>query len=100
MPAMAFGCRSNTGSGKAGLLPNSATKETAECFAKQFTHFEWKYLCSYLWFLKDLAAAVETDDFSLLQIKAGKALVRARLRRLSKTGTDDLNVCHSTEWYD
>jgi hypothetical protein len=100
VPAMAFGCRSNTGSGKADVLPNSARKETAECFVRQFTHFEWKYLCSYRWFLKDMATAVETDDFSLLQIKAEKALIRARLRRSAKTGTDDLSVCHSTEWYD
>jgi hypothetical protein len=100
VPAMAFGCRSNTGSGKAVLLPNPASKETAECFAKQFTHFEWKYLCSYRRFLKDLATAVETDDFAFVQIKAEKTLIRARLRQSAKTVTDDLRVCHSAEWYD
>ena len=93
-PAIAFGCRSNTGSVKTDLLPN------AECFARQFTHFEWKCLCSYRWFLKDLATAVETDDFSLLQIKAEKALIRARLRRSAKAVTNELSVCHSTKWYD
>ena len=74
--------------------------EAAQRFASRFNQLEWKYLCSYRWFLKDMATAVETDDFSLLQIKAEKALIRARLRRSAKTGTDDLSVCHSTEWYD
>jgi hypothetical protein len=98
--AMACGCRFEAGSGKADLLPSSPSNQTAESFAKQFTHFEWKYLCSYRWFLEALAAAVETDDFSLLQIRAERALVRARLRRSAKTPTNDLRVCHSTEWYD
>jgi hypothetical protein len=96
-PASATGRRS-----EASLADKSDSpgKESARSFAGRFTHFEWKYLCSYRWFLKDLATAVETDDFSSLQIKAGKALVRARLRRSAKTVTNELSVCHSTKWYD
>jgi hypothetical protein len=75
-------------------------EESAECFGRRFTHLEWKYLCSYRWFLKAFPAAVETNDFSLLQTKAEKALVRARLRGPAKTVTNDPSVCHSTEWYD
>ena len=73
---------------------------TVEWFAKQFTHLEWKYLCSYQWFLRDFARAVETADFSLLRIKAERVLVRARLRHPAKTVTDELGVCHSAEWYE
>ena len=75
-------------------------EESAECFARRFTHLEWKYLCSYRWFLKAFPAAVETNDFSTLQTKAEKALVRAGLRRPAKPVTNDLSVCHLTEWYD
>jgi hypothetical protein len=75
-------------------------EETVESFAKQFTHFEWKYLCSYQWFLTDFARAVETDDFSSLRIKAERSLVDGGIRRPAKTVTDDRSVCHSTKWYD
>lgn len=90
------------GRSEIGLADKSDPSEekSARSFARRFTHFEWRYLSSYHWFLKDLAPAVETDDFSLLQIKAERALLRARLRRSAKTLTDDLSVCHSTEWYD
>jgi hypothetical protein len=75
-------------------------EQTVESFAQQFTHFEWKYLCSYQWFLRDFARAVETGDFSSLRIKAERSLVDGGIRRPTKTVTDDLSVCHSTEWYD
>ena len=74
-------------------------EESVESFARRFTHLEWKYLCSYQWFLRDFARAVETDDFSLLQTKAERVLVRARLRRSTNRVTDDLTICHSTKWY-
>jgi hypothetical protein len=73
---------------------------TAEAFAKQFTHFEWEYLCSYRWFLKDLARALEIGDFASLCIKARRKLVRGRIRRPGSTTKDELSVCHSTEWYE
>ena len=85
---------------KIDLATELKREESAECFARRFTHLEWKYLCSYRWFLKAFPAAVETNDFSLLQTRAQKALVRTRLRRPAKTVTDDLSVCHSTKWYD
>jgi hypothetical protein len=93
--------RSEIGSGpKTDLATESKRQESAESFARRFTHLEWKYLCSYPWFLKAFPSAVEKADFSLLEIKAERALVLARLRRPAKTVTDDISVCHSTKWYD
>ena len=97
---LATAFRSEIGAGpKTDLATESKRQETAESFATRFTHLEWKYLCSYRWFLKAFPSAVETADFALLQIKAERALVRARLRRPAKTVTDDVSVCHSNKWY-
>ena len=79
---------------------NPGSEQTVESFAIKFTHLEWKYLCSYRWFLRDFARAVETGEFSSLQAKAEAALVRAQLRPLPKTRRDDLRICHSAKWYD
>jgi hypothetical protein len=75
-------------------------EQTVESFAIQFTHFEWKYLCSYQWFLRDFARAVETDDFSSLRIKAERSLVDAGIRQPGNPRRDDSNLCHSSKWYD
>jgi hypothetical protein len=85
---------------EADISKDPRGEQPVEMFARQFTHLEWKYLCSYQWFLKDFARAVETADFSLLRIKAERVLVGARLRHPAKTVTDELGVCHSAEWYD
>jgi hypothetical protein len=73
-------------------------EQTVESFAKQFTHFEWKYLCSYRWFLRDFARAVETDDFCSLRIKAKRYLMRAGIWRAIGPKRDDPSV--SSKWYD
>jgi len=83
----------------ADLSTNPGSEKTVESFAIKFTHFEWKYLCSYRWFLKDFAQAVDTGDFSALQVKAEKALVYGRVRRPAGTTKNDLSVCHSVKWY-
>jgi len=75
-------------------------EQTVEWFAKQFTHFGWKYLCSYRWFLRDFVRAVETDDFSSLRIKAERSLVDGGIRRPGRPRRDDSNGCHSSKWYD
>ena len=73
---------------------------TADSFAKRFSHFEWKYLCSYQWFLKGVAQALETSDFSSLQIKAEMALADAHLRGSVEALEDELRLCHSADWYE
>src|ERR1700751_2309982 len=85
---------------EADLPMDPKGEQTVESFAKQFTHFEWKYLCSYQWFLKDFTRAVETDDFSSLRIKAERSLVDGGIRRPGHLRRDDANVCHATKWYD
>lgn len=94
-------CRSEISPGhRNDLAGEPGHEQSVESFARRFTHLEWKYLCSYHWFLKDFARAVETEDFSLLQAKAERVLVRARLRRSANGMADDLTICHSTKWYD
>jgi hypothetical protein len=94
-------CHSEISPGhKNDLARELGHEESVESFARQFTHLEWKYLCSYQWFLKDFASAVEKDDFSLLRTKAERMLVRARLRRSKNRVTDELTICHSRKWYD
>ncbi|MBV8099214.1 MAG: hypothetical protein JOZ31_08650 [Verrucomicrobia bacterium] len=75
-------------------------EQNVESFAKRFTHLEWKYLCSYPWFLRDFPRAVETDDFSSLQIKAERSLIDGGIRRPGRLREDDSDVCHSSKWYD
>jgi hypothetical protein len=84
---------------EADLPMNPGGQQTVESFAIKFTHLEWKYLCSYRWFLEDFAQAVETGDFFSLQVKAERALVYGRVRRPARTTKDDLSVCHSAKWY-
>ena len=85
---------------KTDLATEPTSKQSAESFARRFTHFEWQYLCSYRLFLEDVARAIKTNDFSAIQIKAENALVRAGLRRPTWTMRDELSVCHSPKWYD
>ena len=86
---------------EADVSMDPRSEQTVESFAKQFTHFEWKYLCSYRWFLRDFALAVETDDFSSLRIRAERSLVDCGIRRLGgRPRRDDPSVCHSSKWYD
>jgi hypothetical protein len=85
---------------EADLPMDPKGEQTVESFAKQFTHFEWKYLCSYQWFLRDFARAVEADDFSSLRIKAKRCLMRAGIWRAIGPKRDDPSVCHSSKWYD
>jgi len=84
----------------ARAIPGISRILTVESFGKRFTHLEWKYLSSYRWFLRDLAKAVENDEFMSLQIEAENALVRANLRRAPKNSEDELSVCHSADWYE
>jgi len=80
--------------------PKEKRTQTRASFAKGFTHFEWMYLCSYRWFLKRLARATETGDYSKLQMDAERALMRGRLRRPGGLSNDELSVCHDSTWYD
>jgi len=72
----------------------------ADSFANRFCDFEWKYLCSHQWFLKGVAQALESNDFSSLQIKAEIALTDADIRGSVEELEDELSLCHSTDWYE
>lgn len=85
---------------EADIPMDPRSEQTVESFAIQFTHFEWKYLCSYQWFLRDFVRAVETDDFSSLRIKAERSLVDGGIRRPGHLRRGGSNVCHSSKWYD
>jgi hypothetical protein len=80
--------------------PEDKRFATGEAFAKEFTHFEWRYLCSYRSFLKSLAQTLETGDFGLHRLKARRALEHGRIRRPIRITRDNLSVSHSTKWYD
>ena len=66
--------------------------EVAKAFAQNFTHFEWKYLCSYQWFLTGMDHALETGNFSQLAARADKTLVDDRIRQCSKTNKESKRV--------
>ena len=72
----------------------------ARTFAKQFSNFEWKYLCSYRWFLKGVDRGLRTGDFLPLQRRAENELVNEGLRRRTVTVDDELRVCDSAFWFD
>jgi hypothetical protein len=55
--------------------------ETAKNFAKQFSQFEWEYLCSCQWFLTGMDQALATGDFFLLSIRAEQTLLNDKIRR-------------------
>jgi len=67
--------------------------EVAEVFAEKMqgaketlnerilNQFEWKYLCSWQWFLSGIDRALEIGDFFPIQVRAEEALVDAKLRR-------------------
>ena len=69
-------------------------------FARQFSNFEWKYLCSYQWFLKGVDRALRTGDFLPLQRRAEDKLVNEGLRGRTVTADDELRVCDSAFWFD
>jgi hypothetical protein len=74
--------------------------QAARAFARQFSNFEWKYLCSYRWFLKGVDRGLRTGDFLPLQRRAEDELVNEGLRRRTFTVDDELRVCHSAFWFD
>jgi len=53
--------------------------ETARRFAAQFNQAEWKYLCSYQWFLAGVSEGLDRGDFFALQAPAEKALVDGKM---------------------
>jgi hypothetical protein len=63
--------------------------QAARAFAEQFNSFEWKYLCSCHWFLSSIDQALDTGDFFPIRIRAEKALVDAKLRRVTSTVNPD-----------
>jgi hypothetical protein len=72
----------------------------ARAFAGQFSNFEWKYLCSYRWFLTGVDRGLSTGDFLPLQRRAEDELVNEGLRRRTVTVHDESRVCHSASWFD
>ena len=87
------------GASEADVSMDSRGEQNVESFAKQFTHFERKYLCSYQWFLRDFARAVEIDDFSALRVKAERSLIDGGIRRPGPRRYDS-DASHSSKWYD
>ena len=69
--------------------------QAAKAFAKQFSEFEWQYLCSYRWFLMAVDQGLETGDFSPLNVRAERTLVDEKIRPRWKAGKD---FCHSNSW--
>jgi hypothetical protein len=74
--------------------------QAARAYAGQFSNFEWKYLCSYRWFLEGVDRGLRTGDFLPLQRRAEDELVNEGLRRRILTVDDELRLCHSRLWFD
>ena len=55
--------------------------EAAQKFASRFTQLEWKYLCSYQWFLAGVSEGFDSGSFVALQARAEKALVDGNIRK-------------------
>ena len=55
--------------------------EAARKFAAQFSQPEWKYLCSYQWFLAGVSEGFDSGDFVTLKTKAEKALLDGKIRK-------------------
>jgi hypothetical protein len=83
-------------------FPNSRNEliQAADSFGRRFTHFEWKYLCSYQWYLDGVALALESNDFSSLLVKAEMALAAGHLRGSVRALEDELSLCRSSDWYE
>ena len=84
------------------MLPLSAdyTEEQpqrAAAFAKRFSLVEWRFLCSFQWFLKGVAQGLESGDFSHLGVRAELTLTTCHLRQ--SASDEELALCHSTAWY-
>jgi len=63
--------------------------EAAQKFAAQFSQLEWKYLCSYQWFLTGVSEAFDSGDFLTLQTRADNALVAGKIRKEALVPTID-----------
>jgi hypothetical protein len=74
--------------------------QAAGAYARQFSNFEWKYLCSYRWFLEGVDRGLHTGNFLPLQRRAEDELVNEGLRRRILTVDDELRLCHSRLWFD
>jgi hypothetical protein len=55
--------------------------EAAKRFAARFNQLEWKYLCSYQWFLTGVSEALDSGNFFPIQARAEEALVDGRIRK-------------------
>ena len=55
--------------------------EAAQKLAARFSQLEWKYLCSYQWFLTGVSDGFDRGDFRALQTRAEKALVDGKIRK-------------------
>ncbi|MFY9988068.1 MAG: hypothetical protein WAK31_25160 [Chthoniobacterales bacterium] len=62
------------------VTPTKSRIQVAKSFAQQFNHFEWEYLCSYQWFLTGIDRALETGDFSAMEIRAEQTLIDDKIR--------------------
>jgi hypothetical protein len=80
--------------------PCPADDPAVKEFVQHFTDFEWRYLCSYQWFLDDLGPTLRGGNHRALQLKAREKLVSEGLRPRALTGNDELSLCHSLVWYD
>jgi hypothetical protein len=70
----------------------------AKAFAEEFNQFEWRYLCSYQWFLTAIDRALETGDFLSIRLRAEAALIAGKLRR--QTSTVSMSGCvHGSPWW-
>ena len=55
--------------------------QAARKFASRFNQLEWKYLCSYQWFLAGVSEGFGSGNFAALQARAEKALVDGDIRK-------------------
>ena len=82
------------------LAPLDIRIQAARAFARQFNNFEWKYLCSYRWFLKGVDRGLRTGNFLPVQLRAEDELVNEGFRTRTVTVDVELRLCHSAFWFD
>ena len=71
--------------------------EAARKFASRFSQLEWRYLCSYQWFLAGVSEGFDRGNFSELQAKAEKALVEGNLRKEPSVLT--ISASNPSPWF-
>jgi hypothetical protein len=79
--------------------PTQNAIRRAQAFARNFNAREWKFLCSYRWFLTGVDRMLSGSEVAALQLRAEDALIADGIRKPAENSDETLNGCHVTPWF-